>query len=190
MPRPPVLPVIDWKNVLENGKTWDEWLDAAESAEQAAKMRERFDNYQVPADCADCQRNLSRAVHIIAIAEDWCGDVIRHAPVVAKLAAASDKVKLRFISREDRPDVFARFLTNGGEAIPKFIFLSSDFVECGNWGPMQADCRRLVALGKAIGNVGAGRDKVREIYAADPGCDTAFHEICDLVCLAGATSVE
>lgn len=190
MPRPPILPVIDWKTIFDNGKTWEEWLDAAESADQASRMRELFDKYTLPADCAECQGKLSRDVHIIAIAEDWCGDVIRHAPVAAKLAAASDKAKIRFIRRDDHPDVFARFLTNGGEAIPKFVFLNSDFVECGNWGPMQADCRRLVALGKAIGNVSAGRDKVREIYAADPGCNTVFHELCDLICLAGATSVE
>ena len=27
MPRPPILPLIDWKNVFENGKSWEDWLE-------------------------------------------------------------------------------------------------------------------------------------------------------------------
>ena len=190
MPRPATLPVIDWNNVFENGKTWDAWLQAAESAEQANKMKERLDAISVPANCNTVLNKITRPVHIVAIAEDWCGDVIRHAPVIQKIADASPNIEIRYIARQDRPDVFARFLTNGGEAIPKFVFLSSDFVECGNWGPMQADCRLLVARGKAMGDTSAGRAKVREIYKADPVGVTAFEELSALAELAGATSVE
>ncbi len=190
MPRPPTLPVIDWNNVLESGKTWDAWLDGAESADQAARMRERFKSLPMPEECAAVISAITRPIHVLAIAEDWCGDVIRHAPVLARIADTNPHIQTRYISRADNPDVFARFLTNGGEAIPKFVFFNQNFVECGNWGPMQADCRLLVARGKAIGNVGAGREKVREIYQTDPACRTAFEELCALAELAGATSVE
>ena len=30
MPRAPVLPVLDWRAILDSGKTFEEWLDAAE----------------------------------------------------------------------------------------------------------------------------------------------------------------
>ncbi len=189
MPRPPILPVLDWKEIFDNGKTWEEWLDSAENPDQARDMRERYDRYSVPDICNAQLGKISRPVYVIAIAEDWCGDVIKHAPVVAKLADASPQVQLRFISREDRPDVFVRFLTNGGEAIPKFIFLSNDFVECGNWGPMPSECRRYIARGKAMGNVKAAREKVREFYQADANCNSAFKELADLIDLASATEV-
>lgn len=189
MPRPPILPVIDWKSIFEKGKTWAEWLDAAESKDQTESMKKRYDSMSIPGECRSRLGGATRPVHVIAIAEDWCGDVVRHAPALACIENAFKNVQARFIAREDNPDLFARFLTNGGEAIPKFIFLNSDFVECGNWGPMQWDCRLLVARGKAVGDVAAGRKKVKEIYAADPGCQTVLKELCDLAELAGATTV-
>ena len=62
-----------------------------------------------------------------------------------------------------------RPLTNGGEAIPKFIFLSDQFVECGNWGPMPSADRVLIARGKACGDVGAARKKTAQSYQMDAG---------------------
>ncbi len=190
MPRPPTLPVLDWKSIYSSAKTWEDWLEAAESDEKATRMRERYESLEVPEECAKLIGQISSPVHVIAIAEDWCGDVVRHAPVMARISTSSPHIETRFISRSDNPEVFARFLTNGGEAIPKFIFLNETFVECGNWGPMQADCRLWVAKGKAIGDVSAGRAKVREIYQTDPACRVAFEELCALVELAGATSIE
>lgn len=190
MPRPAILPLIEWKEVFDSGADWEAWLSGAESAEQANRMRERYEVLALPEDCTAALHALTRPVHVIAIAEDWCGDVVRHAPVLARIATEQPLVQVRFISRDAYPEVFTRYLTNGGEAIPKFIFLSADWVECGNWGPMQADCRKLVARGKACGNVPAARERVSEIYQADPGCNTVFHELCELVELAGAESVE
>lgn len=189
MPRPPVLPLIDWKSVFEGGKPWAQWLEAAESATQAEDMRERLGRYQVPAEAQQLLDKSSRKVHVVAIAEDWCGDVIKHAPVIAKIAEVASNVELRFITREQHPEVFVRFLTNGGEAIPKFVFLNSEFVECGNWGPMPDECRRMIARGKAMGDVSAGRVKVREFYENDPEFKTAFKELCALVELASTESL-
>lgn len=190
MPRPPILPTIDWKNIFETGKNWGAWLEAAESHEQATRMRERLESLAIPEECEALLQNVSKNVHVIAIAEDWCGDVIRHAPVMERIATSCPQVEVRYIARNEHPDMFARYLTNGGEAIPKFIFLNDNFVECGNWGPMSTEGRLFIARGKACGNVAAGRDKVRELYQADPGCKGAFQELCQLVELASATSVE
>ena len=64
----------------------------------------------------------SVTVNVLVIAEDWCGDVHRHVPALEIIPSHARKVKTRYIMREDHPEVFARFLTNGGEAIPKFVF--------------------------------------------------------------------
>jgi hypothetical protein len=190
MPRPAILPVIDWKQVFESGLSWDAWLEQAESADQALRMRDRLDALAAPEELQECLASWDRPVHVIAIAEDWCGDVVRHAPVLERICQMQPLVQSRYISRAAYPDVFARFLTNGGEAIPKFIFLNEDFVECGNWGPMQEDCRQLIARGKACGNVAAAREIVSEIYQLDPSCKTVFLELCGLLELAAARTVE
>jgi thiol-disulfide isomerase/thioredoxin len=138
----------------------------------------------IDADTAAFVQSIKRPVHIVAIAEDWCGDVVRHAPVLHKIAELSDNVRVRFIAREDHPDVFARFLTVGGEAIPKFIFLSDEFVECGHWGPMPADCRELIARGKACGDLKTARERVMEHYQDDPTCTQVVKELRELLEIA------
>lgn len=186
MPRPPVLPTIDWRAVFASGADFAAWIEAAESAENRGKMQTALAEMPLHPATAAYLKALPRVVHVVAIAEDWCGDVVRHVPALVRLAQATDKLKVRFIAREQHKDVFARFLTNGGEAIPKFVFLSDAFVECGNWGPMPDDCRRLIARGKASGKGGDARKRVSALYAADPACESTTRELMVLIETASA----
>jgi len=102
------------------------------------------------------------------------------------MAEAAPLLKVRYISREQHPHIFVRFLTNGGEAIPKFIFLSDRFVECGSWGPMSEGCRELIARGKACGNVAAARKKVSARYEQDTMCREVVAELLKLADIAAS----
>ena len=167
MPRPATLPPIDWKAVSDSGLDYAAWLKAAESAEQRDQLEAQHRALALDPTVAAFLAALPRPVHVVAIAEDWCGDVVRHVPVLQRMAEAGSQLKVRYLSREQHPEVFIRFLTNGGEAIPKFIFLSDHFVECGNWGPMPEGCRELIARGKACGDVATARKKVAALYEQD-----------------------
>ncbi|MCL4692054.1 MAG: thioredoxin family protein [Candidatus Hydrogenedentes bacterium] len=188
MPRPPVLPTINWKSVFHSGKDYAAWLAGAEERSHARKMEEARKQLALEPHVEAFLAAVPRPVHVIAIAEDWCGDVVRHVPVLQRLAEAGPNVKLRFITREQHPDVFVRFLTNGGEAIPKFVFLSDQFVECGNWGPMPDLCRELISRGKGSGDVGAARKKVSAIYDSDLDRAMAIEELVRLIGTASCTA--
>ncbi len=188
MPRPTMLPVLDWRSIFENGATFDEWLAAAENSEHKARMRESSESLHLEPAREAFLRQLPRVVHVVAIAEDWCGDVVRFAPVLMRVSSASQgNVQVRFITRAQRPDVFVRFLTNGGEAIPKFVFLSDRFTECGNWGPMPAECRRILSRGKGADDVKAARERVARIYESDPDCEAAVREFLELADIAACS---
>ncbi len=184
MPRPPILPLIDWKAVFESGQTYSAWIAGAENVEHRVKMEALRQAQDLEPQAVAFLGALPRPVHVIAIAEDWCGDVVRHVPVLQRIAEAAPNVKVRYISRQQWPDVFARFLTNGGEAIPKFIFLSDAFVECGNWGPMPAPLRDLISRGKACGDVAAARKKVSAFYEADANRRMVVEELLHLIDIA------
>ncbi len=184
MPRPPVLPVLDWKSIFDSGLGYPAWLEAAESAEQRDRLEANRLALGLHPQAAGELAALPRPVHVVAIAEDWCGDVVRHVPALQRMAEAGPQLRVRYISRQQWPEVFARFLTNGGEAIPKFVFLSEAFVECGNWGPMPDACRELIARGKACGDVPAARRKVSARYQADPELRTVVAELLHLAAIA------
>ena len=184
MPRPPVLPILDWKTVFESGQPFDAWLAAAESDQNRAAIAQALVEQTLEPQVAAALGALPRPVYVVAIAEDWCGDVRRHVPVLERLAQASPMLQVRYLAREQHPDVFIRFLTNGGEAIPKFVFLSGQFVECGNWGPMPAVERTLIARGKACGDVGAARKKVGLCYQVDAERRIVVQELMALIEIA------
>jgi hypothetical protein len=186
MPRAAILPTIDWKAVFASGQDYAAWLAGGESTENQAQMEgERLALALEPQTVAALGA-LPRPVHVIAIAEDWCGDVVRHAPVLQRIAEAAPNLRVRYIRREQWPGVFARFLTNGGEAIPKFVFLNDAFVECGSWGPMPDACRELIARGKACGDVGAARKKVHGFYEADSNRRMVVAELMHLIDIASS----
>lgn len=186
MPMPPILPTLDWKSIFESGKTYADWIAGAGNPANAAKIEEGLRAQGVAAPVDNLLRGIAKPVHVVVIAEDWCGDVVRHVPVLERLARITPKIQTRYITREQHKDVFVRFLTNGGEAIPKFIFLSDKFVECGNWGPMTDVCRRIIARGKASGDGGAARQKVTMMYEIDADKSEVVTELAALINTAAA----
>jgi thiol-disulfide isomerase/thioredoxin len=188
MPRPPVLPVLDWKAIFESGLPFEEWLAAGESDQNREAVEQALAGQELEPHVEALLGALPRPVYVVAIAEDWCGDVRRHVPVLQRLALAAPNLEVRYITREQHKDVFVRFLTNGGEAIPKFVFLSNQFIECGNWGPMPAADRVLIARGKACGDVGAARKKVSQSYQMDEDRRFVVEELVDLIHIAVCAS--
>lgn len=187
MPRPPILPLIDWKAVYEGGSEFAAWLKRGENPEHQRLMDK--DRRTLPLD--DTVRAfltaVKRPVYVVAIAEDWCGDVVRHVPALEAMADACAMLNVRYLHREDRPDIFARYLTNGGEAIPRFIFLSSNWVECANWGALPNACKDIISRGKACGDVGAARKITNAMYEADPDRRIVVSELA--ACIDTAVSV-
>ncbi len=189
MPKPPILPAVDWAAVFTAAVPFADWLRDGESEENRAAMRRAAAEQVLTASDAARLAALGRPVHVVAFAEDWCGDVVRHVPVLARLAAAAgDRLRARYLARAAAPQIFCRFLTNGGEAVPKFVFLNDRWVECGNWGPMPARGREIIARGKACGDVSAARRRVADLYAADPGRREVVEELLCLLEIAAAAA--
>lgn len=188
MPKPPIIPALDWKKIFASAKTFDDWIQEGEKPENREKMVERRRSLELDDALANRLAAVGRDANVLVIAEDWCPDVVRHVPCLVKLADACGKVHVRFLDRERGADVLERFLTVGGEAIPKFVVLNDDFVECGEWGPMEREGRRLIARGKACGDLKAARKKVFERYENDPECREAFEELIELVETASCTA--
>lgn len=76
-------------------------------------------------------RSLPRPLKVLAIAEDWCGDVVANLPVLGRLAAESGKLDVR-VALRDSTEVIDSYLNQGTfKSIPVFVFLDEDFNEIG-----------------------------------------------------------
>ncbi len=88
----------------------------------------------------------------VVLTESWCGDAAQIVPVMNKIAEeAGEKLEIRFLLRDENPDLIDAFLTNGGRAIPKLIFVKEEKTEnttqlqfIGSWGARPAEAQKLV----------------------------------------------
>lgn len=77
---------------------------------------------------------LPQQIHVLVITEDWCGDAMNNIPVLVCLARAGDRLDLRFVLRDQNPDLMARYLKDGQHhSIPVFVFFDANFRELGHW---------------------------------------------------------
>ncbi|MFC2093414.1 thioredoxin family protein [Bacteroidota bacterium] len=90
----------------------------------------------------------------LVITEAWCGDAAQNNPVIAKIAEINQNIDLKFILRDENPDVMNAYLTNGNRSIPKLICLDSNILkEIGTWGPRPEAAQKRVMKDKADPNV-------------------------------------
>jgi hypothetical protein len=112
------------------GLTYDAFKD------QMTRNRDRVDTNEArvafDADDLEAFRSLNGPIHVLALAEDWCGDVIANLPVLGKLARESGTLDVRVFLRDQNKDLMQKYLNQGRfESIPVFAFFDDDFHELG-----------------------------------------------------------
>ncbi|MBI3966651.1 MAG: thioredoxin family protein [Chloroflexi bacterium] len=121
------------KERFEQGLTYDQWKA------QMTKNREKHEANEaaVRFDAADLEvfRNLPEPLNLVAIGEDWCGDVIAYMPLVGRLAAESNgKINLRVFLRDQNLDLMDQYLKDDKyRSIPVFAVFDRDFRDLGHF---------------------------------------------------------
>jgi thiol-disulfide isomerase/thioredoxin len=71
-------------------------------------------------------------VNVLVIAEDWCGDVLRYLPMLARMAEVATNWKVRIFYRDRNLDLAERWLKDGiHRAIPVIAFFDENWNELG-----------------------------------------------------------
>ena len=120
------------KERFEQGMSYDAYKA------QMTRNRERLEANEQSLDLAgadlDFFQQLPQPLNVVAIAEDWCGDVINNLPVLGQLAEASGKLNVRVFLRDQNLDLADQYLKEGQfRSIPVFVFLDETFRELGHW---------------------------------------------------------
>jgi hypothetical protein len=115
---------------FETGLTYEQYKD------QMTRNRDRVDaneaRVEIDPDDLDAFRSLNGPIHVLALAEDWCGDVIANLPILWKLATRSGTLDLRVLLRDQNKDLMQQYLNQGKyESIPVFAFFDDAFNEIG-----------------------------------------------------------
>jgi selT/selW/selH-like putative selenoprotein len=115
---------------------------------QMTRNRERFDNneqtVELRSDDIAFFARLDGPLHVLVLAEDWCGDVIANLPVLGRLAAESRTLDIRVFLRDQNLDIMDQYLKDGQyRSIPVFVFFDAAFQELGHWNERPARVTEL-----------------------------------------------
>jgi hypothetical protein len=116
---------------FSKGMAWKEYM--AQMGDTRARTE---DNYN-KATLTDEERKFFSGVtdvkYILMLAENWCGDVHRNSPLVARIAETIPGAELRVFFRDQNLDITDCFLNNGFRSIPVVVFFDKDWNEIGRW---------------------------------------------------------
>jgi hypothetical protein len=134
--------------------TYDQWKAGWTRNQDRFAAQEKA--YQPdPAD-VEALEKLPNPVNVLAIVEDWCGDVVANVPIIERLARESGKLNVRYAQRDSTPYI-DRYLNKGQyKSIPVFVFLDENFNELGAFYERPESITKLRA------------DKRTEVYKNNP----------------------
>jgi hypothetical protein len=120
---------------FESGLTYADYK--AQMTRNREQVEQNEKDLQLSDQDAKAFQELPQTINVMALAEDWCGDVVANLPILGKLGEASrGKLNVRIHLRDQEPGstLMDQYLNKGQyKSIPTFIFLDGDFNELGVW---------------------------------------------------------
>ncbi|WP_041650368.1 thioredoxin family protein [Marivirga tractuosa] len=105
----------------------------------------------------------------LVITEAWCGDAAQNIPFIAKLASENPKIDLRFIMRDEHPEIMDQYLTNGAKSIPILVMMDENFQDLAVWGPRPEPVQKMVMAAKEKPDLDQPKfiESIHKWYAVD-----------------------
>ena len=113
--------------------TFSEWMSKIESRQK--EFQRHYDEYEPKADDIAAVRALveEHGVKALVLGEDWCPDVWRGLPVMAKIGEETG-MEVRLFFRDENKDIMSEFLNQGEfESIPTIVFYDRNHRYLGHW---------------------------------------------------------
>lgn len=110
----------------------------------------------------------------VILTELWCGDAAIHLPLIEKMAALNNRIRLSILLRDDNSEIMDVYLTDETRSIPKLILHDENLEEIGVWGPRPEGAQLIRNVWKDAGggNKDVMLEDVQRWYLQDKGIST------------------
>lgn len=115
------------------GLTWQQWMDTIKANKE--RFQRNYDSFQVKPEEVEFFKKFDakKGLKVVVIGADWCADVVRGLPVVARLTEAAN-LDLGIFVKEQNLDLMEQYLwRHEYPSIPVVIFFTRDWKELGHW---------------------------------------------------------
>lgn len=158
--------MIDWQPYYDRALPYREFLARYGTEAHRQRWQGIYDRIELAPPQRALLAGFPRQMHLLCLAGTWCGDCVREGAILQRIAEAAPRVGLRFLDRDDEPDLAGELAINGGLRIPVVVFLSEDFVECLRYGERTLATYRKMAADRLGPNCPTGIVPPGEEYLA------------------------
>ena len=144
---------------FSKGLTWKDYM--AQMGDTKARTEENYQKATLTDDERKFFNGINQVSHVLMLAENWCGDVHRNSPMIARITEAMPHCNLRVFFRDQNTDLRDAFLNNGYQSIPVVVFFDKDWNEIGRWieRPGAATQRMIGLRAKTVDVAGPEKEK-------------------------------
>ena len=139
--------LLDAKNlqaVFARGCSYADYL-ACGTDDQRDRWRRVYDTLGLTEDQTQLLGNFTRRMNVLLVSGIWCGDCVVQGPMAARIAEACPQIQLRYIDRDDAPELRDEITLCAGQRVPFAIFMAEDFAFCSLFGDRTLTRYRAIA---------------------------------------------
>lgn len=114
------------KSKFDAGLAFDDYVATGDDDKQS-----KWKGFHARCALTDAQRTLisgfERRMPVLVLSGLWCGDCVQQCPMFERIAAASEKIELRFVDRDEHKDLAEEVQICGGLRVPTILLLNEDY---------------------------------------------------------------
>lgn len=145
------------------GLSYKDFLARYANDSQKARWQQVHDAVVLTPAQRELLRSFRRKMNVLCLSGAWCGDCSGQCPMFAHFAAAAPVIDLRFLDRDDHPDVQHELMINGGNRVPVLVYFSEDGHEVARYGE-----RTLSKYRQLVSELGGAGCPTGIVVAGDP----------------------
>jgi hypothetical protein len=143
------LQIEELQKWFELGATYESYLTS--SGDRAINWHKASEQVQFSEQQTTMLANFVREMKVIVISGIWCGDCSVQCPMVAAIAAASSRIDMRWLDKDDAIELSNSVQINLGNRVPTVLFLAEDYALVSVFGDRTLSRYRALAKRK-LGN--------------------------------------
>lgn len=136
---------MDLKDKFQQGLAYRDFLERHGTEDQRRRWQEVYEQVQLDSAQRELLGSFIRDMSVLCLAGAWCGDCVSQCPIFERFAEASSTIHLRFLDRDEHPDLQRELAINAGHRVPVVVFLSEDLHEVARYGDRTVTTYRRIA---------------------------------------------
>lgn len=114
------------RSKLDAGLTWQQYIATGKPDQQQAWNR-IYNEVTLTGAQETLIQSFTREMHVLCVSGIWCGDCVQQGPLIQRIADANrDRIRLRWLDRDEHKDLAERIKINQGMRVPTVIFAAED----------------------------------------------------------------